>query len=206
MKKLFYGITRKNVYLNLLGSLILAFGLSNIHAYAQVTEGGVLGLTLLLRHFFGITPAVTSFLCTLACYIFAFRTLGREFLIYSAIAAGSYSLFYRLFELFAPVYPPIAQMPLTGAIIGAVFVGVGVGLCVRAGGAPTGDDALAMSLSHRLHVNIRWVYLLTDLAVLGASVTYLSTDRLLYSLLSVLLSGLIIGHVSKKHEPSNKNT
>ena len=32
----------------LLGSAILAFGLYNVHAFSGVTEGGVLGLTLLL--------------------------------------------------------------------------------------------------------------------------------------------------------------
>ena len=32
----------------LLGSAILAFGLYNVHALSNVTEGGVLGMTLLL--------------------------------------------------------------------------------------------------------------------------------------------------------------
>ena len=36
--------------LALAGSAIQAFGLANIHAFADVTEGGVLGMTLLLEH------------------------------------------------------------------------------------------------------------------------------------------------------------
>ena len=36
----------------LLGSGILAFGIYEIHAISAVTEGGVLGLTLLLDHWF----------------------------------------------------------------------------------------------------------------------------------------------------------
>ena len=35
----------------LLGSAILAFGLYNVHAFSGVTEGGVLGLTLLFAAF-----------------------------------------------------------------------------------------------------------------------------------------------------------
>lgn len=31
-----------------LGSVILAFGLFNIHSQSQISEGGILGLTLLL--------------------------------------------------------------------------------------------------------------------------------------------------------------
>lgn len=47
----------------------------------------------------------------------------------------------------------LADRPLLAAILGALFVGIGVGLCVRAGGAPGGDDALAMSI----HKVTNWV-------------------------------------------------
>lgn len=42
----------------LLGSAILSFGLYNIHEQTQVTEGGVLGMTLLLQHWLGLSPAI----------------------------------------------------------------------------------------------------------------------------------------------------
>ena len=34
----------------LLGTAILSFGLYNIHSQASITEGGVLGLQLLIQH------------------------------------------------------------------------------------------------------------------------------------------------------------
>ena len=40
----------------LLGSAILAFGLFNVHSQSRITEGGVLGMVLLLDHHFGIPP------------------------------------------------------------------------------------------------------------------------------------------------------
>jgi uncharacterized membrane-anchored protein YitT (DUF2179 family) len=123
--------------------------------------------------------------------------LGKEFLAYSAVAAGGFSVFYRIFECFPPLYPQIAEYPLLAAILGALFVGVGVGLCVRMGGAPTGDDALAMSLSSALKCKIQWVYLASDLSVLLLSATYIPWQRLGYSLLTVLLSGQIIGWMQK---------
>jgi uncharacterized membrane-anchored protein YitT (DUF2179 family) len=86
---------------------------------------------------------------------------------------------------------------LIAAILGGVFVGVGVGLCVLAGGAPSGDDALAMSLSNLLHVDIQWIYLMTDLSVLALSLLYISPIRILYSLLTVIISGQIIGWIQK---------
>ena len=70
---------------------------------------------------------------------------------------------------------------------------VGAGLCVRAGGATTGDDALAMSLSHLTKIPIQWIYLTSDLIVLGLSLTYIPVRRIGYSLLTVILSGQLIG-------------
>ena len=40
----------KKIILVLAGSLIQAVGICNIHAYSEVTEGGGLGLTLLIYH------------------------------------------------------------------------------------------------------------------------------------------------------------
>ena len=72
-----------------------------------------------------------------------------------------------------------------------------MGICVRAGGAPTGDDALAMSLSSVLPVDIQWIYLVSDLVVLAASLSYIPLNKIMYSLLTVILSGQIIGVMQK---------
>ena len=88
-------------------------------------------------------------------------------------------------------------MPLLAAVLGAVFVGVGTGVCVKVGGAVCGDDALAMSISHAVHMKIEWAYLISDLTVLALSATYIPLNRLIYSLLTVILSGQIIGLVQR---------
>ena len=197
LSKLFSFLKPLRCALALLGSAILAFGLCNIHEFSGVTEGGVLGLTLLLNQWFGISPAVSSLVLNGACYLLGSRLLGREFIAYSIVAGGSYSVFYAVFERFAPIWPWITEHPLCASLVGAVFVGVGVGLCVRAGGAPGGDDALAMSLSHLTHLNIQWIYLASDLIVLALSLTYIPLKRMAFSLLTVVLSGQIIGLVQR---------
>ncbi|MDD6200684.1 MAG: YitT family protein [Firmicutes bacterium] len=183
--------------LALLGSAILAFGLYHVHSVSSVTEGGALGLTLLLDHWLGISPAITGLVLNLVCYLLGWRTLGRGFLIYSAISAAGFSLFYGIFEQYPPLWPALAEMPAAAAVLGALFVGIGVGLCVRVGGAPTADDALAMSLSKLVRMPIEWVYLASDLVVLALSATYIPWRKLIWSLLTVILSGRIIGLIQR---------
>lgn len=200
LKKLrdaFSFVTVRSCLMILLGCAVLTFGLYNIHALSGVTEGGVIGLTLLLDNLFGISPAVTGLILNGLCYLFGWRTMGKKFIVNSAVAALGYSGFYALFEQFPPIYPQIAEMPLIASIMGAVFVGVGVGLCVREESAPSGDDALALSLSKLTGVGIQWVYLVSDLTVLALSLTYIPLRRILYSLLTVVLSGQIIGWMQK---------
>ncbi|MBR5560909.1 MAG: YitT family protein [Clostridia bacterium] len=183
--------------LSLLGSAILAFGLYNVHAFSGVTEGGILGFSLFLDHWFAISPAISNFILNTACYLFGLKTLGKTFILYSFIAGGGFSLFYAFFEQFPPLWPGLASMPLLAAIVGALFVGVGIGLSVRAGGAPGGDDALAMTLGHLLHQPIERIYLVSDLTALALCSTYLPLPNLACSLLTVVLSGQIIGFIQR---------
>ena len=172
MLKLFHSLDLKlkSCLIALFGSAFLAFGLYHVHSFSGVTEGGVLGMTLLLDHWFHISPSVSGFIMNLACYAMGWKLLGRQFIAYSILSSASFSLSYRI-------------------------VGVGAGLCVRIGGAPGGDDALAMSLSHVTHIKIQWIYLLSDFAVLVLSLSYIPLNRMVYSILTVLLSGQIIGFV-----------
>ena len=186
-----------NCLIILLGSIIQAVGIYNIHSISSVTEGGVLGLTLLLQHWFDISPAISSFVLNLACYILGWQTLGKEFIGYSLISISIYSVSYGILEQFPPLWPEIAAYPLIAALTGALFIGIGAGLCVRAGGATAGDDALAMSFSHIFRIPIERVYLISDLTVLVLSLSYIPVKRIAYSLLTVILSGQIIGIIQK---------
>lgn len=197
MERLIPRLKLKNCLLIALGNLILAFGLYNIHEQTHVTEGGVLGMTLLLKHWFNISPGYSGFVIDILCFLLGWRVLGKEFLGYSAVATFVFSVGYLFFERFDPLWPALYQYPLAAALVGAMFVGVGVGISVRAGGATGGDDALAMSLSKLTRIDIQWLYLISDLTVLALSLTYIPLTRILWSLLTVTLSGQIIGWIQK---------
>ena len=200
---MFRNIKVSSCIIGLTGSIILAFGLYHVHSCSGVTEGGVLGMTLLLQYWFHISPAVTGFVLNSACYLFGAKQLGKEFIFYSALSTAGFSLAYKICEQFDPLWPQLYEMPLLASVAGALFVGVGAGLCVRIGGAPSGDDALAMSLSKLTHIRIQWVYLLSDFLVLALSVTYIPLQRLGYSVLTVILSGQIIGLIQRiKFKPA----
>ena len=183
------------------GGMFQAFGLYHIHSLSGVTEGGLLGLNLLLEHWFSISPSVTNFVLSVICYLIGWRMLGKDFILRSAVAAGSFSISYRIFELFPRIYPGLYELPLLAALLGAVFVGVGTGVSVRCGGAVCGDDALAMAISQKLKIKIEYPYMVSDLLVLGLSLSYIPLKRIIYSLLTVFLSSKLVGVTQRLGAP-----
>ncbi len=194
MRKL---LTVRDTVLGLFGSAILAFGLYHVHSFAAVTEGGQLGLVLLLQHWLSLSPALTGLIINIICYAIGWRSLGFPFLARSGVCAIGFSLTYWICEQFPPLWPTLGQFPLVAALLGALFVGIGTGLCVRAGGAPSGDDAIAMSVSRRWKVKIEYVYLVSDLTVLALSLTYIPWQKIGYSLLTVTLSSFLVGMIDR---------
>lgn len=195
-------LTVRDALFGLLGSAILAFGLYHVHSFSAVTEGGQLGLVLLLQHWFSLSPALTGLVLNIICYAIGWKSLGIPFLVRSGVCAAGFSITYWICEQFPPLWPELAALPLLAAILGALFVGVGTGLSVRSGGAPSGDDSLAMSISRRKNIKIEYVYLISDLTVLLLSLSYIPWQRIGYSLLTVTLSSLLVGLIDRL--PSKK--
>ena len=79
-------MTAKTILFLLLGAMICSFGIHNIHQRTNITEGGVIGLMLLIEHWLQISPAYITPILDIACYGLALRFLGVNFIKLSVIA------------------------------------------------------------------------------------------------------------------------
>ena len=68
MQRFFPKLKISSCIVAFLASALQAFGMYNIHALSGVTEGGVFGLILLLHHWAGLSPAISSFVLNAGCY------------------------------------------------------------------------------------------------------------------------------------------
>lgn len=193
---------RKEIGLILLGTIILAFGVYNLNYQNNITEGGVLGVLLLLKNLFNINPSVANIIIDISLFVIGYKFFGKKFLIYSMIATIGFSVFYAVFESIGPLVP-VFDSKLLGTVLAGLFVGVGVGIVVRAGAAAGGDDALALIISKITSMTIGKVYLIGDISVLLLSLSYLSTYDIFWSLIAVSISGKTIDYIyNYKMEPA----
>ena len=193
--RLLEGLSWRRMLLILLGAMIMTFGIHNIHHQVGITEGGVIGMMLLVDHWTGFSPAYITPVLDIACYILAFKYLGGQFIKISVLSTLSVSAFYKVWEQFPPMLPDLSGHPLLAAILGGLFVGVGVGLIIRQGGSGSGDDALALTISHVTGWRLSGAYLFTDLTVLALSLSYIPFQRILFSLITVTASSFLIDRV-----------
>ncbi|WP_294497663.1 YitT family protein [uncultured Gemmiger sp.] len=208
LTRLTQGLTWRSVGCILLGAAIATFGIHSIHQRTGITEGGVIGLMLLLQHWLGVSPSVLTSVLDASCYLLAFRYLGWQFIRTSVLSTLCVSGFYQVWEHLPYLLPDLSAYPLAAALLGALFVGVGVGLIVRQGGSSGGDDALALVISKVFGWRLSRAYMFTDFVVLGLSLTYLPVTRILFSLITVTVSSWLIDRVQgwKPRRPARRTT
>lgn len=189
--------TKKELLSIIFGCAILSFGLHNIHDQTHITEGGALGSILLLQHWFHIPTSLSSIVLDILCYGIAYQFLGKTFLLRSACSTLCFSCFLWFWEQFPYMMPNLYQKPLIGAILGGLFVGVGVGIIVRQNLSASGDDALALTIHHKTGLNIAYCYLFTDLTILCLSLSYIPLQKIIYSIITVTISSKIIDYIKE---------
>jgi len=178
----------------MLGTAVLSFGLYNVHSQSDITEGGVLGLQLLIHHWFGISPSVIGPVLDLICYLIGWKILGGSFLKNAMVSTLSYGFFYSIHERTGYLLPDLGGSPIFAAVAGGLFVGIG------AGGATGGDDVLALILNKLAGVKLEKCYFFTDFVVLMLSLSYIPVFKIACSLLTVTISSGIIGKLYRKEE------
>ena len=198
-----FSLSRKGFFRVVIGCAIMAFTLVNIHIPAQITEGGVLGLSLFSYKVLGINPAVASPVLDLACIALGVSLLGRNFLKRTVVASVCFALFYRIALGIGAILPSLYSAPLTASVLGGLGIGIGCGLVVTQGGAAGGDDVLAFIFAKRSGISLAHAYLMMDVLVLGLSLVYIPVVRLFFSFVTTVVSSLMIGQFELRIRGAN---
>lgn len=197
--------TLKSILLIIIGASILSFGSYNFNYQNNVTEGGVLGLLLLMQQIFNISPSITSVIIDFSLFSIGTKFFGKRFLLYSVLSTITFSTTYKIWESVGFLIPSFTNNMLIASILAGIGVGVGVGLVVRGGGASGGDDVIALLGNKLLKLKVNHVYLVTDAIVLLMSLVYLDIKQVFFSIIAVTISGKIISIIYKDDEDNKDN-
>ncbi len=171
-----------------LGAIIAAFALEEFLVTKQILDGGVTGISIILNQLTGIKLSYFTVILNIPFIIVGWRILGRTFAFKSAFAMILFSIFLVVFE----EQGRITDDPLLATVYGGLFLGLGVGIILKAGGCVDGFDAVSLLLSKHTQFSTGQIILFFNVIIFSFAGFIFGLDRALYSLLTYFISSKVI--------------
>lgn len=195
---------RKNLWLSTrdyifitLGILIYSFGFSAFIFQEKVVIGGVAGLGTIVYFIserwlgFGIPVAISQYVLNLILLAFAFRVVGKQFVLRTIFGTTVISL---AIGTMTPLFhgPLVDGQPFMNVIIGALMCGVGLGLSFTHNGSTGGTDIVAAMVSKKSNVSIGRTMLYVDMGIISSSYLILhQIDTVVYGFVVLVIVSLM---------------
>lgn len=173
------------------GALIYSLGLNAFLVANHLTEGGFVGISVLLLYKLKWPLGITFLLLNIPVLIPGWRLFGHEFILKTSVGVIAVSLFSWLT---AKLQVPTTD-PLLGALYAGVVTGLGLGLIFRTGGTTGGADIIARLVRHYWGISMGKVLFGIDLLVIASAALVIGYQTAMYSLVALFVSSRVIDFV-----------
>ncbi|MBU5674454.1 YitT family protein [Paenibacillus brevis] len=189
----------KTVLPILLGTAIYAFGLLYFIIPNQLMEGGVTGITILLKYAFGISPSFSNLLLNIPLFFLGWRILGGRQIVYTGIGIGSLSFFLWIFEKMIEHgwIETFETDYILASLYAGVTLGAGLGIVFRFGGTTGGSDIVARIMNRKYGFSMGQVILTIDIIIIALSLFYVAKENILYTLVAVFIASKVIDFIQE---------
>ena len=140
------------------GCLLVALAFNLFYAPNDIVAGGVSGLSLVLKHIFGINSSMFILIANLFLLVLSYFFLGKETTKMTIFGSLLFPLLVNLTQNLS-TYISFQQSELIlVAVFGGLLQGIGAGLIFKAGFTTGGTDILNMIVSRKLHISMGKCY------------------------------------------------
>ncbi len=173
----------KDYLMMFLGLIFYAIGLTGFLLPNKIVTGGLAGVTILINAASGIPLWISYISINLVLLVFAWRIIGKVFVIKTIINVGILTLLLRYGEMY--INKSLIQAdPLLAALIGAGFAGLGLGLVYSSNGSTGGTDIIGAAVTKKKHISMGRALLLVDvLIVVSSYVIFQSVEKIAIGLI-----------------------
>ena len=160
---------------------------------AMLYDGGFSGTSILLSNLSGLSVSIFLLILNFPFFIFGYKKLGLNFIIYSMYAIAIFSLFSFLFQNcfgidFSDGSPITKNEKLLAAVFGGIISGIGSGLTIRFGGAIDGVEVLSLIFAKKIGMTVGTFVMSYNLILyISAGVITSSWITPLYSIIAYAL-------------------
>ena len=172
------------------GVIITAFSLKGFLVPNQFFDGGITGISLLIHELYHINLGYVIVAANIPFIIISFFSINKGFAIKTIFAVGLLGLC-----LLYPGFPVITSDKLLISIFGGFFLGVGIGLTMRAGCAVDGIEVLALYTLRRSSFTISEIILGLNIIIFSMAAFQFGPEKALYSMLTYFTASKTIDYV-----------
>ncbi|RFU71195.1 YitT family protein [Peribacillus saganii] len=176
----------------------MATGLEIFLVPNKVIDGGVTGISIMLSHLTGMKLGIFLFLLNLPFVYLGYKQFGKTFAISTIYGIIMLSIFATFFH---PI-PPFTEDILLATIFGGIFLGIGVGLVIRNGGALDGTEVLSIVITKKVPFSVGEIVMFMNLFILSSAGFVYTWDRAMYSILAYVVAAKAIDIVVTGMEES----
>lgn len=188
MRKNYYQKLFKDGLFVTIGSFLLAISINSILLPNSLVAGGANGISIVIHHLFGISPALVLYIINIPLLVLCFLLLGKE-VGFKTIYG---SLIYPFFVGITTDFPVFTTNLLLGAIFGGILTGAGLGLVFR-GKASTGGTAIISQIVNKyFKIPLGISILFVDGLVILSALFAFNIDTILYSLICLFVIGRVV--------------
>jgi len=184
----------KDILCILIGTSLYAFGLVSFNIANNLAEGGVTGITLILRALFSINPAYSTLVINIPLILIGGKILGKRSFYYTIFGTIALSAFLWFWQKF-PVVINLDHDLLIASLLAGLAAGLGSGLVYRVGGTTGGTDIIARILEKNFGVSMGRSLLIFDVIVLILSLSYIDVKRMMYTLIVSFVFSRVVDSV-----------
>lgn len=178
----------KRVVTIIFGATIAAVGLEAFLVPNNIIDGGVVGLSIMSSHAFGIPIGVFLIILNIPFIYLGWRRLGKLFALSSLFGVAILSIATNvLHHSFLATADPILA-----AVFGGTIVGVGVGTVIRAGGTLDGTEIVAVLADRKLPFSVGEIIMFINFFILSSAGFVFGWDRAMYSLIAYFVAFKVI--------------
>jgi uncharacterized membrane-anchored protein YitT (DUF2179 family) len=168
-----------------IGAIIAAFGLDMFLVPNAILDGGVIGLSIIAAELTNISMSIFLILFNLPFLYIGYKRMGLKFTLrtlYGVIILSGATAYLHHFE-------PVTDDLFLATIIGAVILGTGVGLVIRAGGALDGTEIIAILVSKKRTVSVGQIVMVMNLFIFVlAALLVFSWETAMYSIITYFIA------------------
>jgi uncharacterized membrane-anchored protein YitT (DUF2179 family)/predicted metal-dependent HD superfamily phosphohydrolase len=184
------GFSTGDILLILVGVITAAFALKGFLVPNNFFDGGVTGISLLIHEIYGFNLAFVILIANLPLIVMSRFAISTHFALKTLFCIVMLGVCLHYIP-----YPVITSDKLLVSIFGGFFLGIGIGLTMRAGCAVDGIEVLALYTWRKTSFTISEIILALNIIIFSIAAFKFGIPTSLYSMLTYFTASKTVDYV-----------